>query len=147
MTTRLPRATTFTRSGARPTATTTARTCCASTMPSTTTRMMGCIRMAARRTATANVEAPPRRHCEERAARRSDLDPLAHASADRDCFVALRAPRNDVRLHPRRQMILAREVREPRHFRLELELHRAGRAVALLADDDLGLAVRGLHLR
>jgi len=34
-------------------------------------------------------------HCEKAAGRRSKLDPRAHAFLERDCFGALRAPRND----------------------------------------------------
>src|ERR1041385_5183038 len=43
--------------------------------------------------------------------------------------------------NPLRHMVVGAEIAESRHRRLELQLHRAGRAVALLADDDLGLAV------
>src|SRR5260370_40342637 len=46
---------------------------------------------------------------------------------------------------PRRYMIRFREIGEPRHVGLELHLHCAGRAVALLTDDDLGAAVHGFH--
>ena len=37
-------------------------------------------------------------------------------------------------------LIVAREVAEAGELALERQLHRADRAVALLADDDLGLA-------
>src|SRR5215813_9539060 len=44
------------------------------------------------------------------------------------------------------QPLVVSEIGETRHVGLELQLHRAGRAVALLADDDLGLAVHRLHV-
>src|SRR5712691_666415 len=46
--------------------------------------------------------------------------------------------------NPFRQPALVGEVGEARHLGLELQLDRAGRAVTLLADDDLGLAVHRL---
>ena len=42
---------------------------------------------------------------------------------------------------PVRQRIFARQVVEPREPAVKLQLHRAGGAVALFADDDFGLAV------
>src|SRR5215468_2045242 len=48
--------------------------------------------------------------------------------------------------HPFRKLILAREVVEPGDRGIEVNIDGAGRTVALLADDDLGLAVRGVHL-
>jgi hypothetical protein len=42
-------------------------------------------------------------------------------------------------------MILGAEIAEARDRGVELQLHGAGRAVALLADDDLGLAVHQRH--
>ena len=48
-------------------------------------------------------------------------------------------------LDPRQQVLFVREIGEARHLGLEGEFDGAGRAVALLADDDFGLAVRPLH--
>src|ERR1700738_2070016 len=45
-----------------------------------------------------------------------------------------------------RQMAVMRQIAEPRHAGLELQLDSAGRAVALLADDDFGLAVHQRHV-
>src|SRR5215468_2472914 len=53
------------------------------------------------------------------------------------------------RLRPRhapRHADVLREIVEARDGRLELQVDGAGRAMALLADDHLGLAVRGFHL-
>src|SRR5262249_43281154 len=50
------------------------------------------------------------------------------------------------RLDPSRHLIVAREVVEAGARRVELDVDGAGRAVALLADDDLGLAVHAGHL-
>ena len=41
---------------------------------------------------------------------------------------------------PLRHAVVGAEIAEARDGRLELQLHGAGWAVALLADDDLGLA-------
>ena len=46
----------------------------------------------------------------------------------------------------RRQMAVLREVAEPGELALELQFDGAGRAVALLADDDFGLAVHQRHV-
>src|SRR6516225_4263967 len=43
-------------------------------------------------------------------------------------------------------MILSVEVREPGNVGLKLQLDRTGWTMALLADNDLGLAVNGIHL-
>src|SRR3954462_499119 len=51
-----------------------------------------------------------------------------------------------LRSHWFRHLIVAREVIEARDGRVELDIDGTGRAVALLADDDLGLAVHGGHL-
>src|SRR5436853_1270578 len=45
------------------------------------------------------------------------------------------------------KLIALGKVRETRDIGLELQGHGAGRAVALLADDDLGFAVDLFHLR
>ena len=47
---------------------------------------------------------------------------------------------------PLGQMVVGAEIAEARDGGVELQLHGAGRAVALLADDDLGLAVHQRHL-
>ena len=44
-------------------------------------------------------------------------------------------------------LIVARKIVEARDGRVELQVDGAGRAVALLADDDFGLAVHGGHLQ
>src|SRR5580704_177304 len=49
-------------------------------------------------------------------------------------------------LHLLRQMVVAGEVAETRDLGIELQVDRAGWSVALLADDDLGLAVGRIHL-
>src|SRR5882672_7116448 len=49
-------------------------------------------------------------------------------------------------LHRLRRLIVAREIGEARDRGFELQTDGAGRAVALLADDDLGFAVGGVHL-
>src|SRR5690242_9253075 len=46
-----------------------------------------------------------------------------------------------------RQTAFVGKIREARHVVLELQRHRAGRSMALLADDDFGLAVRDFHFR
>src|SRR5271166_4954173 len=46
-----------------------------------------------------------------------------------------------------RKLRVALEIIESRHRRLELQVDGAGRAMALLADDDLGLAVHRSHLQ
>src|SRR5712692_5818080 len=45
-----------------------------------------------------------------------------------------------------RHLILPCEIVEARHRGLELQIDGTGRTVALLADDDLGFAVCGIHL-
>src|ERR1700724_4555580 len=45
-----------------------------------------------------------------------------------------------------RQMAVMRQIAEPRHAGLELQLDSAGWAMALLADDDFGLAVHQRHV-
>src|SRR4051812_33159131 len=50
-------------------------------------------------------------------------------------------PGRGVSIGLRRQMTVLREIAEPGELALELQFDRAGRAVALLADDDFGLAV------
>src|SRR5690606_30317186 len=52
-----------------------------------------------------------------------------------------------VSFEPLWQPVALRHVEEAREFRLEAELDRAGGAVALLGDDDLGLAAHRVHLR
>ncbi len=47
---------------------------------------------------------------------------------------------------PVRQMAVLRQIAEPRELALELQFDGAGRAVALLADDDFGLAVHQRHV-
>src|SRR6476646_10646063 len=47
---------------------------------------------------------------------------------------------------PLRQMVVGAEIAKTRHGGVELQLHGAGWAVALFADDDLGLAVHQRHL-
>src|SRR6185312_5924393 len=47
---------------------------------------------------------------------------------------------------PIRYLTVGREVAEPRHRRLEMQLDRTGRAVALLADDDFRLAMGEAHV-
>src|SRR4051794_10459502 len=49
--------------------------------------------------------------------------------------------------HPVRQLVLVGEVRETGDLGLEGELDGAGRAVALLADDDLGAPMGLVHVR
>src|SRR6187455_2174236 len=49
-------------------------------------------------------------------------------------------------LHLLRRLIVACQIVEARHRGVELQIDGAGRTVALLADDDLGLAVGGVHL-
>jgi hypothetical protein len=50
---------------------------------------------------------------------------------------------NPSAVDPLGQLLVAGEIVEARHRGLEAQLHRAGRSVALLADDDFGLAVDG----
>src|SRR6266567_4607437 len=45
------------------------------------------------------------------------------------------------------QVTILREVAEPRKLALELHIHGACGTVALLADNDFGLAVRTIHVR
>jgi len=45
-----------------------------------------------------------------------------------------------------RQLTVMGEVAEPRHRGFELQFDAAGRAMALLADDDFGLAEREIHV-
>src|SRR4051794_38721474 len=46
-----------------------------------------------------------------------------------------------------RHLTVRREVAEPRDRGFERQIDGAGRAVALLADDDFGLAVREVHVQ
>lgn len=46
-----------------------------------------------------------------------------------------------------RQTVLVGEIAEARDLRLERDLDGAGRAVALLADDQLGAVLGGLQVR
>src|SRR5690606_10830916 len=55
------------------------------------------------------------------------------------------APVNKL-LEPLRQVAVVGEVEEAGELALEAERHGAGRAVALLGDDHLGLAARVVHL-
>ena len=49
-------------------------------------------------------------------------------------------------VRPLRQWLSCGEIAEPRELAFELQFDRAGRAVALLADDDFGLAVHQRHV-
>src|SRR5262245_53124956 len=49
-------------------------------------------------------------------------------------------------LYRLRHLLLAREIGEARDVRLELQFHRTGRAVTLLADDHFSGAVNRFHL-
>src|SRR6185437_2883458 len=71
--------------------------------------------------------------------------PLQAVSCRRTRFPAF-AGDDESSLHPHGQMVILGEVGEARELALEVELHGAGRTVTLLADDDLGLAVRRVHL-
>src|SRR5437660_9776880 len=53
--------------------------------------------------------------------------------------------RKSVTLYFLRQLILAREIVEPCHCCIELQIDCPGRTVALLADNDFRLAVYGRH--
>ncbi len=53
---------------------------------------------------------------------------------------------SDTLLIPLGQMAVLGEVEEAGELALEAESHCAGRAMALLGDDDLGLAARLVHL-
>ena len=75
------------------------------------------------------------------------LPPGPVAAADIAADRCSSATPRDCRIRfPAGSCSVALEIVETRHRGFELQIDGAGRTVALLADDDLGLAVHGRHL-
>src|SRR6185312_3687889 len=61
-------------------------------------------------------------------------------------LAAVQPERGPALVGPVRQMVVGSEIAETGYARLELKFDGAGRAVALFADDHLGLAVHERHV-